>query len=60
MPRKPNYQFEKRQKELDRQARKAEKLQRRRERSESADEGTGEGTGEPAAPDAEDTRPSEG
>ena len=42
MPRKPNYQFEKRQKELDRQARKAEKLQRRRERSEGAEGGADE------------------
>ena len=33
MPRKPNYQFEKRQKELDRKARKEEKLRRRLERT---------------------------
>jgi hypothetical protein len=33
MPRKPNYQFEKRQKELDRKARKEEKLRRRVERA---------------------------
>ena len=31
MARKPNYQFEKRQKELDRKARKEEKLRRRQE-----------------------------
>ena len=44
MARKPNYQFEKRQKELERQARKAEKLQRRLERGEEADPGiTAEG-----------------
>ena len=33
MPRKPNYQFEKRQKELDRKVRKEEKLKRRQERT---------------------------
>ena len=33
MPRKPNYQFEKRQKELDRKSRKEEKLRRRQERT---------------------------
>jgi hypothetical protein len=38
MARKPNYQFEKRQKELERQARKAEKAQRRRERGESGED----------------------
>ena len=37
MPRKPNYQFEKRQKELDRKARKEEKLRRRQERMPDAD-----------------------
>ncbi len=37
MPRKPNYQFEKRQKELDRKARKEEKLRRRQERTGDAD-----------------------
>jgi hypothetical protein len=37
MPRKPNYQFEKRQKELDRKARKEEKLRRRQERATDAD-----------------------
>ena len=37
MPRKPNYQFEKRQKELDRKARKEEKLRRRLERAPDAD-----------------------
>jgi len=36
MPRKPNYQFEKRQKELDRKARKEEKLRRRQERATDA------------------------
>lgn len=39
MPRKPNYNFEKRQKELDRKARKEEKAQRRREGG-SSDEPT--------------------
>ena len=33
MPKKPNYQFEKRQKELDRKARKEEKARRRQERT---------------------------
>jgi hypothetical protein len=37
MPKKPNYQFEKRQKELDRKARKEEKLRRRQERATDAD-----------------------
>ena len=37
MPRKPNYQFEKRQKELDRKAHKEEKLRRRQERTADAD-----------------------
>ena len=39
MPKKPNYQFQKRQKELDRQARKAEKLQRRQARTDDGEEG---------------------
>ena len=34
MPRKPNYNFEKRQKELDRQARKNAKLAEREQRRE--------------------------
>jgi hypothetical protein len=37
MPKKPNYQFEKRQKELDRKARKEEKLRRRLERTTDTD-----------------------
>ena len=37
MARKPNYQFEKRQKELDRKARKEEKLRRRLERATDAE-----------------------
>ena len=37
MTRKPNYQFEKRQKELDRKARKEEKLRRRLERATDAE-----------------------
>lgn len=49
MPKKPNYQFEKRQKELDRKARKEEKLRRRQERATDADAdsagaGPGDGT----------------
>ncbi len=35
MARKPNYGFEKRQKELERKNRKEEKAQRRRERAEN-------------------------
>lgn len=35
MPRKPNYQFEKRQKELERKNRKEEKAQRRQERADA-------------------------
>ena len=38
MPKKPNSQFEKRQKELERKARKEEKAQRRRDRGPDADE----------------------
>jgi hypothetical protein len=39
LPKKPNYNFEKRKKELDRKAKKEEKLRRRRENSErSGDE----------------------
>ena len=37
MPKKPNYQFEKRQKELDRKTRKEEKLRRRLERATDAE-----------------------
>ena len=37
MPKKPNYQFEKRQKELDRKARTEEKLRRRLERATDAE-----------------------
>jgi hypothetical protein len=37
MPRKPNYQFEKRQKELERKSRKEAKLKRRQERTAEAD-----------------------
>jgi hypothetical protein len=37
MPKKPNYQFEKRQKELDRKARKEEKLRRRLDRATDSD-----------------------
>ena len=53
MPRKPNYQFEKRQKELERHARKEEKLKRRQERAASGDDGAA-----PASAD-DDARPDE-
>ncbi len=39
MARKPNYDFEKRKKELDRKAKKEEKLRRKREGAESAGDG---------------------
>ena len=48
MPRKPNYQFEKRQKELDRKARKEEKLRRRQERAIDGDPADPAGSGRPA------------
>ncbi len=48
MPRKPNYQYEKRQKELERAARKEEKRQRRQERT------TTEGEEGAPAPDGAD------
>lgn len=54
MPRKPNYGFEKRKKELDRQAKKNEKLRRKREDASERSE-------EPAVPAEEggSTPPSE-
>jgi hypothetical protein len=52
MPRKPNYQFEKRQKELDRKARKEEKLRRRVDRA--ADGEPDEPSSDGPAPDAND------
>lgn len=48
MARKPNYQFEKRQKELDRKARKEEKLRRRQERAPDADAADPTGAAPPA------------
>jgi|RhiMetdeSRZDD1v2_1073273.scaffolds.fasta_scaffold02595_20 hypothetical protein len=55
MPRKPNYQFEKRQKELDRKARKEEKLRRRQERATDADAPGPAGAGQtPDGTDASD------
>jgi hypothetical protein len=48
MARKPNYQFEKRQKELDRKARKEEKLRRRQERATDGDPADPAETGRPA------------
>jgi hypothetical protein len=56
MPRKPNYQFEKRQKELDRKARKEEKLRRRQERGPDGDVGDPTGAG----PTLDDTDASDG
>lgn len=38
MPRKPNYGFEKRQRELEKANKKAEKAERRRERQVSGEE----------------------
>lgn len=52
MPRKPNYQFEKRQKELDRKSRQEEKLRRRQERT--SDTG-GDATDAERAPDSSGT-----
>ena len=51
MPRKPNYQFEKRQKELERQARKEEKLKRRQERAASGEDGQTPTADDDARPD---------
>ena len=48
MPRKPNYQFEKRQKELDRKARKEEKLWRREERATDGDNADNADNADPA------------
>jgi len=53
MPRKPNYQFEKRQKELDRKARKEEKLRRRQERPADAEAADPPGAG--PSPDGTDS-----
>lgn len=53
MTRKPNYQFEKRQKELDRKARKEEKLRRRLERATDP-EGAERASDGPADGDATD------
>jgi hypothetical protein len=54
--RKPNYQFEKRQKELERAARKEEKRKRRLERDASGEAGDGdaEGSGDAGAGDTAD------
>ena len=54
MPRKPNYQFEKRQKELDRKVRKEEKLRRRLERTTDADAAEPATDGRPPDGDAND------
>jgi hypothetical protein len=48
VPRKPNYGFEKRQRELDKAAKKAEKAERRRERVANGEEDA------PDAPAAEE------
>ena len=50
MPRKPNYGFEKRQKELDRKNKKEEKLRRREEGGEHAGGSTEEGFDEYGRP----------
>lgn len=54
MPRKPNYQFEKRQKELDRKVRKEEKLRRRLERTTDAEATEPATDGLPPDGDADD------
>jgi hypothetical protein len=51
--RKPNYDFEKRKKELDRKAKKEEKLRRKREGAATADDGTPVERGDSAVTDPE-------
>lgn len=53
MARKPNYQHEKRQRELERKAKKEEKAQRRQERAASGEGGADDGIAWPDAADAE-------
>ena len=55
MARQPNYDFEKRRKELERKAKKEEKLRRKRENAAngSADEGTAEPLGDDTAVSSE-------
>ncbi|HEU4994481.1 MAG TPA: hypothetical protein VFT29_06655 [Gemmatimonadaceae bacterium] len=58
MPRKPNYGFEKRQKELDRQKKKEAKVQARRdkaaaEKQPQADD-AGDASQDPGAPSPQD------
>lgn len=48
---KPNYQFEKRQRELAKKKKKEEKKLRKAEKSEQADEGQGPVPGDDAKPD---------
>ena len=50
MPRKPNYNFEKRQKELDRQMRKQAKLAEREQRRELATSQEQSDAAEPQTP----------
>jgi hypothetical protein len=52
MARKPNYQHEKRQRELERKAKKEEKAQRRQERAASGEAGSDDGIAWPDAADA--------
>lgn len=47
LPKKPNYSFEKRKKELDREAKKNEKLRRKRESARDRSD-------EPTPPEADD------
>ncbi len=44
MPRRPNYGFQKRQKEMNRQARKEEKAERKRAKKEAEERGPQPGT----------------
>ena len=53
MARKPNYQHEKRQRELERKAKKEEKAQRRQERAASGEPGSDDGIAWPGTGDAE-------
>ena len=55
MPKKPNYAFEKRQKDLARQKKKEEKLQKKALKKEQGD--ADEPEAEDGAPVGEETRP---
>ena len=54
---KPNYQFEKRRKELDKKAKKAEKLRRKNDAPATPGADAAEGTAEGAAPAPSATEP---